>query len=1434
MQAADYGLWWSNSFVFTKDQFLNRLISNFTKHELPFTHLVMDFGWHQRQNATNVGPDQRLWASYTWNKDLFGETADVQDFVQSLHSTAKSSPLGRSMALSLNLHPVGVQPVELRYQEFERQVHADPALNETLACTLSNETWMTALFDQVLDAEPNAGVDSWWTDGTCDGGTYGGSWENQFAFSERIAQHRELRGYVMSRWGGVGSQRSPMGFSGDQTTAWPTLQFQVESTPLASNVGFNSWSHDIGGFDCCGGAQGGIYGHCPFPKWEGCETNSSTDSGSQLLVRWLQHGALSAVDRTHCGGCNREFWTFPNFDSMKSAMNFRIALFPYLYSENHRTRTSGVGLLYPVYYESPELDNSYLVPSQYFFGPAILVQPIVLPIPAGQGALTVSTWLPPGEWSSWDGAKTYTSGAEAGTTVSASYSVHEVPMFVRAGAVVPMRTPSSLTQTVAFSDPLVWVVWPAGLVAGGNSTVVEDDGVTLGFERGATASTTMNWRRKSQDTPEELLASDDLVLSVAATTGSFDVGCSAEVGYEYAGSGADLQDVGVVDSHGACCDSCASYSNCAFWTWSTETTHCVLKVSRRGRRANSSAVSGLAPRKMPTTRAHVFQLRAPQFAAHPPSAVTVDGQSLPKLAASSTAGVGWFVQGKEATPSLTTVDGALVIRTASVPLTQRTIDVHVSFASALAPAIAIAIKSDDEPYYQVMQTNSDTAAMVDAAAEPVNHQGPRKDESEPWQNSTETEPQNSTAPPSFEESSAAQPPVFSSGNPSATASQPEEDGRRGLQGDGVSLCTARTFWSRSEAVSAECCNEAQEDCISGYPVVCNSDCAAILLPFVSECKFLFTGDTRAAFKAASQTCAEAHQAATTCAAELAALCDGARRSNMGSCWVCEGSHQQQLENTGCTSADLSTFCAVAPAAWLPPGPRLRDLAAARTPPLLFGSDLADECFGPGSQACEANGTYAALAAAEFNAGNDDFCLTWSASQPTPANVYDFTCADRIFKFMNKSGQIYAHINAVMAGAHNVEGDGMACCCPTWLTNGYPYSSWSWANGTHGKYNYTRADVRGFLQKRIQAVVPRWLRSGVEVRGIFPINEAIANQPYVGRGGWPHTWITGPEENIFSWAFGNATHNSTDWFAQTFKMVRAAADGAGSGPSKLRLFYNDYGIETPGAKTDAVYRWVTEQKAAGVPIDGVGMQAHLRCDCQDEYGAYTGCNDTEIVAANMKRFIDVGLAVWVTELDVTMQPGCTLDDQAAVYSALLGACLANAPHCDSFMTWGFTDKHTWLPGTAPLMFDEQYQPKPAYFALQKLLASGLAPAEVARLSQKSDDGNTAADFGARPDVADNRSLPLPRSKTDDATAAKKKIRLFLLPHTHADVGWLETPEDLARVNVVSHGTAAIPMDNSYCSCKLTRDRLRLHEVPHPGRCSGQPGQRHKEASPICLG
>jgi len=108
-------------------------------------------------------------------------------------------------------------------------------------------------------------------------------------------------------------------------------------------------------------------------------------SCSQLLVRWLQHGALSAVDRTHCGGCNREFWTFPNFAAMKDAMHFRTALFPYIYAENHATRSTGISLLHPLYYAegASTIDRAYATTTSYLFGSSLLVAPIVQPILKG-------------------------------------------------------------------------------------------------------------------------------------------------------------------------------------------------------------------------------------------------------------------------------------------------------------------------------------------------------------------------------------------------------------------------------------------------------------------------------------------------------------------------------------------------------------------------------------------------------------------------------------------------------------------------------------------------------------------------------------------------------------------------------------------------------------------------------------------------------------------------------------------------------------------------------------------------------------------------------------------------------------------------------------------------------------------------------------------
>jgi endo-1,4-beta-xylanase len=165
--------------------------------------------------------------------------------------------------------------------------------------------------------------------------------------------------------------------------------------------------------------------------------------------------------------------------------------------------------------------------------------------------------------------------------------------------------------------------------------------------------------------------------------------------------------------------------------------------------------------------------------------------------------------------------------------------------------------------------------------------------------------------------------------------------------------------------------------------------------------------------------------------------------------------------------------------------------------------------------------------------------------------------------------------------------------------------------------------------------------------------------------------------------------------------------------KVKLFYNDFNLEFFGAKSDAAFALVQSLLAQGVPIDGVGFQGHL--------GAQFGF-DTR-VQENMQRFADLGLEISVTEADVRMPLPTDvfkLQSQAQGYHSLLEPCLLTRA-CNSFTVWGFTDEHSWVPGTFPGqgaadLFDANFQPKPALAAVQH----DLALAANSRRTPREDD------------------------------------------------------------------------------------------------------------------
>jgi len=213
------------------------------------------------------------------------------------------------------------------------------------------------------------------------------------------------------------------------------------------------------------------------------------------------------------------------------------------------------------------------------------------------------------------------------------------------------------------------------------------------------------------------------------------------------------------------------------------------------------------------------------------------------------------------------------------------------------------------------------------------------------------------------------------------------------------------------------------------------------------------------------------------------------------------------------------------------------------------------------------------------------------------------------------------------------------------------------------------DLRVAFENHIRAVAEHY-RGRVIAWDV--VNEAIADDG------------SGLRDTVFRQKLGD------QYIADAFRLARQAD------PQAL-LFYNDYGGEGLSQKSNRIYDLVQGLRAQGVPIDGVGLQMHITA---------TNPPSDASIAANMRRLAGLGLSVNISEMDVRIRdaPGTTqmrLDLQKSVYHSIVGVCVAE-PRCDGVTFWGFTDAYSWIDkqfgADDPLLFDEQYAVKPAYYGV----------------------------------------------------------------------------------------------------------------------------------------
>lgn len=232
--------------------------------------------------------------------------------------------------------------------------------------------------------------------------------------------------------------------------------------------------------------------------------------------------------------------------------------------------------------------------------------------------------------------------------------------------------------------------------------------------------------------------------------------------------------------------------------------------------------------------------------------------------------------------------------------------------------------------------------------------------------------------------------------------------------------------------------------------------------------------------------------------------------------------------------------------------------------------------------------------------------------------------------------------------------------------------------------FTRDQLLTILKDQIMTVMGRYRG---EIYAWNVVNEAMLNAVKEGVSG-----NSALRETIWSKTIG------PDYIDHAFRFAREADPNA-------KLLYNDYNAEGMNPKSDAVYNLVKSMKERGIPIDAVGLQSHF------DIAAAPPMSEID---QNMKRLAALGLEVHVTELDVRLPlpvNDSLLAQQAKVYGDYLKTCLANT-NCKLFMMWGFTDKYSWIPDKFPgfgdaLLFDDQYKPKPAYYALTKVFQESQA-------------------------------------------------------------------------------------------------------------------------------
>ena len=380
------------------------------------------------------------------------------------------------------------------------------------------------------------GTDAWWMDSTDpdffnpkeadydhkagENGTWR-SLRNAFpletvrgVYQSQRKESQQKRVFIMSRSAFAGQQHYGSGlWSGDVASSWDMLRKQVPAGLSYSLTGCPNFNTDIGGFFC------GSY------NTKGANSAPQNPQYQELFIRWMQYGLFCPVFRSHGADAPREIWQFGKkgemvYDIIEQLIRFRYRLIPYLYSTAWQVTHSNDSYLRPLFSDFAHDKRVWNMTDEFMFGHSILAAPILeaqytqeqiiredamtgwdkktVKVQNGDsvvdwsGIKTATKYLPKGtSWYDFWTGQNY----RGGQTITFQTSLSHVPMFVRAGSILPLGPEMQYTTEKKW-DNLEVRLYPG---ADGDFTLYEDEGDNYNYEHGVYSTIGFHWNDNAHE-----------------------------------------------------------------------------------------------------------------------------------------------------------------------------------------------------------------------------------------------------------------------------------------------------------------------------------------------------------------------------------------------------------------------------------------------------------------------------------------------------------------------------------------------------------------------------------------------------------------------------------------------------------------------------------------------------------------------------------------------------------------------------------------------------------------------------------------------------------------------------------------------------------------------------------------------------------------------